>query len=743
MVAMRRATGFMVAGAIAAAAAIWFLRTPTLGSSVEDSVPPASTAHHDEPIFVDGESAPPPERASYAEPSNETEAVRTPSSSPITWVAGAISLHDREKDSTLQYFGQGLRKSNGEFVDPELLDGSFVPELLDGPDDERGRDDPHTDPALVALDDPRRVRVENGAFRLDSRGARSMVVRGLVLDGRLAVADDRVELSSDRPAAVEARWIEAAFLHVVDANTGEELRDVTILAVSARASLLPFEIRRADVVAEHRNSPFHVTGTHELDRDLGLGGVWIGAPDYAWQKARLDFDSGEPQTVELDEGGSLLVRVNGVEFHPTSLSIQRLPHLLLRDPTGRSPLVVEAKRQFELRRSAMRQVGRNRPPDPDTRPFDLPLIEILPRPEPMEFSGLSPGEYVVSVEIGDATAPRRVLCSAGVRIKPGATESVTLAIPTDPVVVPVPVGGTIHVPPSWAKSRNLVLQIEPEGVVGATARDSRSYRIRDLPAIESAPGWHRWSAGNFLPGAYRVAVPAADFETRLLVGPAGSSDVALRLPEAAELIVRVVDDEAPEEPVRFGWLRWNPEIASRGRFVAESSLEFDPGRAAYVGGVAGGRGQFNVDGRMVSLIADPAIPDGKYDVRVGSNSILLHARRRCGVELEIALALAVEFVGDRPVHVEWTCLATGRVERQLWHPSWSLDDVATNASLGNAGDGNRPILFSPPDPGEDLSSFIPLPDPGRYRFTIVDHPSIAPFEIDVPPRKFVKHVVGR
>jgi hypothetical protein len=361
----------------------------------------------------------------------------------------------------------------------------------------------------------------------------------------------------------------------------------------------------------------------------------------------------------------------------------------------------------------------------------------------MEFSGLSPGEYAVSIEIGDATAPRRVLCSADVRIRPGATESVTLTIPPDPIVAPVPVEGTIHVPSSWAESWNLVLQVEPEGVVGATARDSRSYRIRDLPAVESAPGWHRWSAGNFLPGAYRVAVPAADFETRLLVGPAGSRDVALRLPEAAELVVRVVDDEAADESVRFAWLRWNPEIASDGRHVAESSLEFDPGRGAYVGSVAGGRGEFKVDGRRVSLLADPAVSDGKYDVRVGSNAILLHARRRCGVELGIALALALEFMNDKSVHVEWNCLATGRVERQLWQPSWSLDDAATNPSLESTGDGSHPIHFFPPAPDDELSSFISLPEPGLYRFTIVDHPSIAPFEIDVPPHEFVKHVVGR
>jgi hypothetical protein len=255
-----------------------------------------------------------------------------------------------------------------------------------------------------------------------------------------------------------------------------------------------------------------------------------------------------------------------------------------------------------------------------------------------------------------------------------------------------------------------------------------------MTAVPGKPGWYRWRVGPILPATYRITVPRARFDAQLEVGTAGRSDVSIALPEAAQLIVRIVDD-ATKEPVEWGYLDWSPLDDSPFAYSRREILFWDRTAQALVGSTASGTGRFECSSIAYEFLDDPDAPSATHSVHAGRNEFDLRVKRRCGVDLRLDRAAAEVLRGS--VRLQSTCLATGAREEILWRVTF----VAVRDGLARSGlaDGDSsPAAAAVRALGANC--FV-LPTPGRYRFSFPDFPAIAAFEVDVPEREFVKYEV--
>jgi len=732
----RATLGFVLAAAVVlggglVAVRVWFAR----GDARE--IPTAARGGADARERAAGESA--TEAAADASRDDALRAERTndvapapahapPRDLPVTWVEGVIRVVEPPELPPPPWPDDRPPDRTEVDVDPARLDGSFIPDLIDGPVDDEATPD---DPTRVTADDHRRVRVVNGRFRFDSHGATVMLVQGLELDRRLADVQGGVELSPDTPAVVVARWTRDVLLHVVDATTHEELSDVSVVARPWKWELHPGQVRPPEIVVEGRASPFHLSKRSSYARTLLAPGspVWIGAPGHAWQPRAFDLEPGSAETVELDAGAALVVEVKGDEEHGDERPLERRPRLRLRDVGGRTAAAAAARREFEKQARETRF-------DDGQSPFpkDWVVFDAMATEEPMEFDGLPAGELVASLEIGDGSAPPLVLAGATVKLVAGETERLELTIAPGSIAAPVVVEGTLYVPPSWVSQHDLALRFAPQGLRGAIAADSCVASVNGMTAVPGKPGWYRWRVGPILPATYFVTVPRARFETQIDIGSAGRSDVSIALPEAAQLIVRIVDD-ATKEPVDWGYLDWCPLDDGPSAFRRREILFWDRTAQALVGTTASGSGRFTGSSIAYELLDDPDAPSATYTVHVGRNEIVLRAKRRCGVDLRLDPAAAEVLRGA--VRLQWTCLASGATNGFVWD----------TRSAGRA-EGFSHALSDTPDPSTAIplrnrlsQNCFALPGPGRYRFSFPEFRTIAPFEVDVVEGEFVKYEV--
>jgi len=725
---MRPSTRIVIAMAAAAAGVVsfraWFGGEGPPAPTEERGASEAGSAK-DEAHAIEGAADSRGDDSITAERTNDVAPApkRPPRDLPVTWVEGVFTLIEPAPLPPPPWPDGRPPILPDVVVDPARLDGSFLPELIDGPDDEEAPDDP----TLVPLADPRRVRVVDGKFRFDAHGATVMLVTGLELDHRLAAADRGVEISADAPASVRAHWIPDVLLHVLDAKTKVELSDVAVVARPWSSQVEEGRVQPADVMAGPRASPLHVSWKQGAGYVLDAGLLWIGAPGHAWRPRNLELAPGSTKTVEVDAGAALVVEVKGDD---AERPLERRPRIRLRDVGGRTAAAAEVRDEKEQQ---LRRLYGDEPRPETSR--DWLVFDVLAADEPMEFDGLPAGEFVASLEVGDGSAPPLVLASAIVKLVAGETRHLELAIQPDTIVEPVRVHGTLYVPPSWGRwMHDLDLHFEPEGLRGGTRADHCVAAMSDMEAVPGKTGWYRWRVGPILPATYRIEVPRARFETRIAVGPDGRIDVAIALPEAALLVVKIVDD-ATKEPVVLDFLEWNPVDDGQFVFRVTETLFWDREEQALVGATPFRSGSFSGGTLAYELLGDPTQPTAIHTVHTGRNDIVLLVKRRCGIDLRFDRSI-VEMV-KRSVRIQWTCLATG-----------ASDEYHVLASARLAGDldpssddGDAPAEI----PGLHLlgRNCVPLPAAGRYRLSFPDFASIAPFEVDVPEGRFVKYVVER
>ena len=564
--------------------------------------------------------------------------------------------------------------------------GSFVPIFIDGVDADRPESDRFP-----------RVAVTNGRFRFDSRGATAMLVEELELGGRTATVGRAAELAPDSSLALEANWSDDVILHVVDATSRAELEDVEVASAihSDPACEHPGVPSRADVIADHKCSPLHLTRSSATDRARLSGQIWVSAAGHAWSRETIDFERDQMRTVELEPAGALRVTIK--EAQGTTVP-----------PSSEQSDASQAGPRLRLRRSAGASAG-------------TMIADVAATPGVIESSRIAPGEITVSVEEGDPFPTPEIRSSAAVVVSAGATASVTVSLDPSDSPGSQALTGTLFIPEGWGTTE-MEITITPLTLRGGTLADRRWRRSIESEPVPGRPGWSKWGIEPVIPAGYVLSVDRARFEARVDVGGGGRANVVLRLPEPALLRVHVVDVDTQTE-ISDDRVNWHPR-GGRSRFDPDepgssdlreekTTLEWDPEADCYVGAVPPGRGQLTVD-LDVFAISGKLESDRVWNVHAGDNEMVVKSHVKCGVDLTVVRT--DPSIGS--VLVDWTRI-----------------DPAQPKVYGVE------ILLSGPD--RPLSRIV-LPAPGRYRFTRFagrDCPPDVLFVVDVPPGEFVEETI--
>jgi hypothetical protein len=473
-------------------------------------------------------------------------------------------------------------------------------------------------------------------------------------------------------------------LHVVDRHSLAELGEVTVSVDRALFFIDGDDIPSADrlgaTLVEHATSPIRIAYRPDRDNEYGNRVVWARAAGFSWAHVEIDFTKPD-STVALVPAADLRVELRG-RLPDASRGTARLR---VRDPN------VPGEGDGDQSEGAPSKTG-------------LVIFDEVATLGTTAILGLRDLPLVVAVEIGDRHRPPLVLATTKIDPVVGHTTRVTLVVEEIAPVERVPLAGTLFIPSTWPGdewARESIenapeeqkLAIRPLDVRGATDDDEQSIALSAMSSIEGTPGAFRWRARPVQPGRYSFLLQAAGWALAVDVPRGGCDDLALVIPEAATLQVRVTDakDGSPVSPEGVYWRRdadgvrdvlWGvPLLGATTPGGFEGHVPVGPGRVYW------SDEKWQVDPSTASA-----------EIHAGSQEIAVTARRRRQITLRLVCRGA-------PVPWEWSVARATRIE-----PMGSA--VASDASLMSS----EIVQFG-------------VPSRGRYRITF---PSMMKFG-DVPP----------
>jgi hypothetical protein len=299
-----------------------------------------------------------------------------------------------------------------------------------------------------------------------------------------------------------------AVLRVVDAITGEDLSNVTLIDGVEQPT---FFIRYAgskpstEVVASGVSSPIALAPTRERLQHFGQAELLVGAPGYVWKRVHVDIERGAERRVELARGGGELeVLVRGVD--PESETRLRL----------RTPLDAPPCADVDLRADGT-----------------------------WSFDGLEAGDYSVRAEIGAFSDSPRELGAATVAIRDAQKTSLELVLAPAPRPQFADVAGILYVAKEWqAALSSLNLEL-----LDAPLADSASNLMFAPKRMESdRVGFdaYRWSQSKRQVGRYRLNSFDPLFSFAFELPAAGREDLCFEVAAGVDLLVRIVEDATGE-----------------------------------------------------------------------------------------------------------------------------------------------------------------------------------------------------
>jgi len=481
----------------------------------------------------------------------------------------------------------------------------------------------------------------------------------------------------------------STLLHVVDRESRAELGDVTVAVDRALSFFngddIPSADRMGEKLVEHATSPVRIVYRQEGTDRYGNRFVWVRAAGFTWAHVEIDFTKPEA-TVELVPAAELLVDVRG-RLPDASRGTARLR---VRDPR------VPSESEDVESESVPAQAGQV-------------IFDAVATLGATAIPGLRARPLEVSVELGDRLRPPLVLATTKVDPIVGRTTRVTLVVDELAPVERVPIAGTLLIPPTWPAGEwaqesdenapeEQKLAIQPLDLKGATGADEQSIALSSMTPIEGTPGAYRWRARPVQPARYSFLLQAAGWALAVDVPRGGRDDLALVVPEAATLRVRITDakDGSPLGPQGVTWRRdaegvrdvlWDVELHG-GTILGEFTgrVPVGPGRVSW------SDGNWQVDPSTASA-----------EIHPGSQEIAVTARRRRLIRLRFTCR-------GSPVSWEWSCARATRIE-----------------PVGSAAQSDWKSA------GSDGVSFG-VPSRGRYRITLPSLPNYqdaAPLEIEV------------
>ncbi len=436
--------------------------------------------------------------------------------------------------------------------------------------------------------------VDAGAFEVEVPADAKVAIADVVLGRRRADSDvaERVPVTRDGAVTFRATWRPGTLLHVLGADTRDELKGVTIVrerGVQADLAEHPGIVAARDVVVENGDSPVFLPLVR-LARmeDEGLS-FFVRARSYAWRSLAV-LDKSLERTVILDRSGDLVVTLENHE-----------------PDAGPEPPMLVLYRSSRRDESDERIVGSVEPE----------------RDVPSRFEGLLPGPYRVEVAIGWLEDDPIILGEADVVIEAGATTEATIRL-ADPPDMPqrVPLSGTLIVSPEWgAVEPSLTIESLDGHEVGA----NRVVTIEFEKLVPLSPGLFRFDSGAVAPGRHSAAILPWYSHAVFDIGREGRDDLQIAIPDPADVEIAFVDGES-EERITPGYVYWAcawPDGVNRG------------GKGVAPDGEAGVF-RFRAPSGPIDVSVSPDVyTDGERRIEAGPgrNAITLRLHRGCGVWL--------------------------------------------------------------------------------------------------------------
>ena len=347
------------------------------------------------------------------------------------------------------------------------------------------------------------------------------------------------------PGVAHEYWPELT-LHVLDANTRDHLENVELRMVPTAfmgLGQVPGEDTAFTPLAEGLNSPISLMGGREkgasdewltglaiaprkgqppemielVQREETARGVvvYAWAPGYSWGRVTLDVASDAAREVLLESAGSLAVQLSNVQLD----------------------------RYAELDTRATLWVDEIEENGYERRAWIANLDETL-RDDGLWLGSLKPGEYAVSVRLGQGWSVPPILAREVVTIRAGQRHDLTLDLSDPPPpVATATLAGTISFPAfEGDEEASLQFYFENSGFRrpevelplaelrrSGLSRSTWQFLVEDLPV-----GRHQIQLDPFLV-SWMVELP-----------PEGIENLELEVEEFAEVVVETIDAETRE-----------------------------------------------------------------------------------------------------------------------------------------------------------------------------------------------------
>lgn len=376
-------------------------------------------------------------------------------------------------------------------------------------------------------------------------------------------------------------------LHVLDARTGEHLRDVDVYcapwpppgAPASHAKSLP--------------SPIEIPAQEQLVQTLQ-----IGAPGYAWRQFDLQFQSPQTWTIELQPAGTLEIRWEGKFGAPGRSSIEIRPVLpsfvSLDDLGGLGPAVFRANLSEGAEETTPSiHVDRLPPGRHAVRVLARETFPMFPAHTGSSASGTPSAPAHFEPAFSPAEADARVLAAGLVSITHDAHHTITLDARANQLHSPqLSLRGKVTVPPTWTATKPTAICFDPPQGIGpplATTRFFESYPVDGVVVTgfqASGPNQWEWRASDSFhaahPGRYRVSIEPYGWVALLeLTDPGEERALDFVLGEPATVQVRAVDAMGRTLDLRaIRWERTPPDAERRFR-ARPSAVQAQLGTAVF------------------------------------------------------------------------------------------------------------------------------------------------------------------
>jgi hypothetical protein len=259
-----------------------------------------------------------------------------------------------------------------------------------------------------------------------------------------------IAIPTDRRLAIRVRRVPPTRLHVVDAATGKELEHVLVLddlfhdigrrtRGAARGPgprpIHPLKWWKTNERVGDASSPISLTANCEsgLPMTRWSDELWVHAPGYCWAGVTLDPATGGDATVRLSPGGTLTVNVAGAAMPSATRIVLR---------RSRVETSVAGKEPDETGDGKVDGSGTD-----ENRCAEWPLESG----RSVTFDALPPGDYLVSVELGERVEEHSSLAKTEVSIAAGINTTTTLDAKSVPTIRRTSqLRGLLQIDPGWA-----------------------------------------------------------------------------------------------------------------------------------------------------------------------------------------------------------------------------------------------------------------------------------------------------